>query len=714
MSSLWVDSEYAEPWPSFVSTVPAPGAEPDAGPCICVKFNVAWQKPIVAALYQLMQPTTWRTTDPEELATIRYQVDRLLTMFGVPSGCTNLPEIPPGVEPADMDCAIAGYIVNEVVREGVQIAINKSLGIGGPQGILFYALDLLPWSNVWVPKIADGITGLILTIGLNEAFDWVTAQAEQGLWDLVGCTVYSFVKGVHGFTNDSLASIVAAIRAIGGDNAPLLGAIADFLESQGADVWNGLADLAGQAAYDCTACGTGTGGPTTANPPLRDMAGLDVTDGTLNLLQVRKIQVPRGDLSGTAYDAVVTIPPPLEITDGTNDVPAVHKITFSGATVSGAAGVATVAGLQGAAGASGQPALIATTVAHVADVRVLIDTGSPPADYPAIAFDDSGWPVAIQSTDNPNMFMSATNEGPNGALLCRWHITLTAGQLTSLALSLFSDSGWSDVWFNDVHIAGPNFAAVNSVIAGAWAIADGVAVVGANVVTFRNLNDATDAFGGAYANLTQGGVGGGLSGPIGPAGPAGAAGAAGATGATGAAGEQGPAGPAGGSSAGNVLVEHVFTTAVPTVTLDIPGGVTATHLKLILVGAVSGATGYIQTNLQFNLDGSANYLWHSSYAMDRSFGAGDYAAQNAIFIGWLPGGEIADDQAAIEVLLPNWGSTLGKRLAIALGGGISPSTNQWWAGGQGIWNNTDPITSVSVDVGSGTFAIGSILTLVSV
>ena len=162
MSSLWTDSPFAVPQSSFVPTVLPPGVEPDGGPCVCVKFNEAWQPIIVGCLQQLAQPTTWRTTDPEELATVRYQVDRLMTMFGVPSGCSVMPPIPPGVEPADFDCALAGYLVNEIVREAFQFAINKSLAVGGPQGILFFALDLLPFSNVWVPKVADGITGIIL------------------------------------------------------------------------------------------------------------------------------------------------------------------------------------------------------------------------------------------------------------------------------------------------------------------------------------------------------------------------------------------------------------------------------------------------------------------------------------------------------------------------------------------------------------------------
>lgn len=324
---MWPDTVDPSPVPSFARPVAVPGVEPDTGPCVCVSFNAAWLPTVCGALNQLLLPSTWATSDADTLLTTQQQAQRLLQMFGAMNGCQTLPPIPPGTTPDDMDCAIAGYLVNEVVREAMQIAINKSFSIGGPQGILFYVLDFMPFANVWAPKVGDGITGIIATIGLNEAFDWVTAQGEQALWDTIGCNVYQGVKSIHGFTDASLATITASLRAIGGAGAPLFDAVADFLDGLGADALNGITSVAGQTHYDCTACDSDTGGPTTTNPPLANQAGIIVKSGATTLYNVRELELESGPLSGTSDDATYT--PAIDVTIGDTDEGAVAALTFA-------------------------------------------------------------------------------------------------------------------------------------------------------------------------------------------------------------------------------------------------------------------------------------------------------------------------------------------------------------------------------------------------
>jgi DNA-binding beta-propeller fold protein YncE len=72
---------------SFISKVTPPGAEPDVGPLCCASWNCAWTPLILGALQQLMQPTSWDTTNPAVLNEVLAQANKLIARFGANPVC---------------------------------------------------------------------------------------------------------------------------------------------------------------------------------------------------------------------------------------------------------------------------------------------------------------------------------------------------------------------------------------------------------------------------------------------------------------------------------------------------------------------------------------------------------------------------------------------------------------------------------------------------
>src|ERR1019366_7417157 len=182
-----------------------------------------------------------------------------------------------------------------VVKEAIQVAINKGLGIGSAWSILTMVLDTIPGVGDFIGMIGVGIEGTIETVGANAALAWVEGQADAALWSAIGCDVFEGVKSVHKFTDTNLASIVANIRTIGGPFGFLANAVADYLEGLGAAALNGITSVANLKSYDCSSCS----GPIVAP-----------TDNT----------------------GPVLMPHVLVVTDGANTFEGVRELTFSGAT----------------------------------------------------------------------------------------------------------------------------------------------------------------------------------------------------------------------------------------------------------------------------------------------------------------------------------------------------------------------------------------------
>ena len=313
---MWYATDYPDPRPSFPRPVLPPTVEPDVGPCICVSFNEAYQPLILGALQQLAQDATWLPQSDADRSVLVGRVNRLMEMFGVSNGCSTLPPVGPGGNTNQTDCNIAGYLVDELCKEAMQIAINRALGIGSAWSILSMVLDGIPGLGEYVGMVGTGIEGAIETVAAAEGLDWITAQADAALWATIGCNVYSGVRAVHGFTDATLATIVSGIRDIGGPFAFLANAVADYLEGLGSDALNAITSVSDLKNYDCSSCDDGPEAPTTNTGP-------------------------------------VLSPRILTVTDGTTTETGVQEITFDGATVGGTPTNTTVSGLRGAPGEKG-------------------------------------------------------------------------------------------------------------------------------------------------------------------------------------------------------------------------------------------------------------------------------------------------------------------------------------------------------------------------
>lgn len=547
---MWEEQRNAYAFPSFRRPVSPPTSGPADGPCVCVSFNEQWAPYILGALQQLAQDSTWRLAPGDDIQVVQGRVNQLMEMFGASNQCGPGPApVPPGVNPDDFDCGLAGYLVNEIVRQGMQSAIDLATHVGGPQAVLFHLLDFIPFGGDIVAGFGNAITDVAATIGLNTVFNWAQAQLEQGLWDTVGCMVYGIVRGVHGFTADSWATLLSDLRSFGGPSQPFFSAVADMLESWGIGNANAIAELAGSTHYDCSGCSSG-GGPTTSSPPVANKIGLTVSDGTATLHNVTDINVSGGAVGGTPDDATLTIAAPwtLDVTDGTVAVIPTQIIQFPPGTVANVAGVAVISGLEGPAGQS--PAIGVVSDLTAKYLAIDPETGVPPTGWNLVGFDDSAWAYVVeaphasfQDAEIPSGAMSVWNTATRPdtdvaqRVLVRQSITLTPGTSDNAQLAGACDHA-GDVYVNGTKIAGPvgtNTPPTGSAPFGPVDITSAFTPRGQNVIAWDvqpNTNDSGEPHKRWIAHsLTTG-----CCGPTGAQGPQGPKGDTGATGAPGSGG----------------------------------------------------------------------------------------------------------------------------------------------------------------------------------
>ena len=87
---MWNPTPGWQPASSFQQPVVPPDAEPDDTPAVSVCFAQAWLPYVIGALMQLIQPTTWDTTDPTVLQTALERATALQEMFGTAEGCMQI------------------------------------------------------------------------------------------------------------------------------------------------------------------------------------------------------------------------------------------------------------------------------------------------------------------------------------------------------------------------------------------------------------------------------------------------------------------------------------------------------------------------------------------------------------------------------------------------------------------------------------------------
>lgn len=313
---MWSDTDYSESRPSFPHPVLPPAVAPDAGPCICVSFNPAYQPLICGALQQLAQDATWTAQSDTDRAVLVGRINRLMEMFGTTDGCSAPPPHPPVTPTDDIDCKIASYLVRTVAKESMLAAIDFVVNPVGDISLLARILAFIPGVDGFIGELGLAQKDLAGIIGANIGLPWADTAAEAALWDLIGCTVYDGIKGVHQFTDATLGGVISAIESLGVAFPAFLAGVAGLFGSIGADALNAIAELSNVTDYDCSGC--------TDSTPV--IAGSDPT---------------------------TLVAKPLAVTDGVTTITDTSSITFAGATVSGSAGIATVAGLQGAPGVPG-------------------------------------------------------------------------------------------------------------------------------------------------------------------------------------------------------------------------------------------------------------------------------------------------------------------------------------------------------------------------
>jgi hypothetical protein len=538
---VWPSDLYKIPQPSFKWPISPPVSGPTDGPCVCVSFSEEWAPFILGALQQLAQDATWRLGPSDDIQVLQGRVNQLMDMFGAQNQCGHGPApVPPHVNPDEFDCGLAGYLVNEIVKQGMQSAIDMATGVGGPQAIIFHLLDFIPFGGDIVAGFGDAITDVAATVGFNDVFNWAQAQAEQALWNTVGCTVYSLVRGVHGFTAETWASLLSELRNMGGPSQPFFSAVADLLDIWGIGNANAIAELAGSTHYDCTGCGSGGGLNTTA-APLGDSLGLTVSDGTHTLHNVRDINVSGGLVGGTSDDGTLTIPAAwtLDVTDGTTAVIPTEIIQFPPGTVTNVSGVAVISGLEGPAGPPGPagnspvPGELVLWWHNDTDDKALdlgandseTFAGSPPSGYLGRTFDDSAWPVAVVSETvslypEADLTWAATGDASGAECAYRSHHSLDV-LLPDATLVVQIDAAFAALSFNDTTLTpdtsfdiNPNGSAIRHTFD-----VSALLRVGDNVIALWAKNDATDVLGGVSFTVSSSFVG--PEGPAGPPGPQG-------------------------------------------------------------------------------------------------------------------------------------------------------------------------------------------------
>lgn len=70
------------PTGSFQWPIPAPTSDPDVGALVHIDFAAVYLPAVIGCLMQLLEQTTWDTTDPDVLNLAQSRADMLIQMFG--------------------------------------------------------------------------------------------------------------------------------------------------------------------------------------------------------------------------------------------------------------------------------------------------------------------------------------------------------------------------------------------------------------------------------------------------------------------------------------------------------------------------------------------------------------------------------------------------------------------------------------------------------
>ncbi|HEV2461066.1 MAG TPA: hypothetical protein VGS80_22165 [Ktedonobacterales bacterium] len=649
-----------------------------------------------------------------------------------PTGATGQPAPTGPCAPTDQtDCNIAGYLVNEFVKECMQIAINKATGVGGIYGILTYLGDLIPGIGDFMGVAASGIEGIIGYIGVNVAFEWVEAQADDALWSLIGCAVYGGVRNIHGFTDASLASIVAAIRSIGGPFAFFTDTIAGYLENLGAEVLNTIVRVAYVKEYDCSGCaGGGTGpvsptGPSASIPrysPLMHVAHQDAAQLEEPYLDFRD----SARITASLVDDVsaMRLEASFDLAHGATGDLLYDTGNGYGVRAIGATGyMLTASGGVPAWAPAPTPVLFAVAT-DMSWKGVNLAALPPPTGWNLVGYDRTAWNtcvnialtnVGLQAPDGATVIWYDTGFDHSAIGMFAKEFTVsntlpgTTWQLLLMNAGQLGASG--GVWLNgtllhDDTSEGWSGAAVKHPIT-TLAVPDTlINYGGTNCLAALTQNDLSN-YGKLVVMLWA------VPGPGGPTGPTGAAGSAGSAGATGPTGAGGPTGAAGTGGLTEIATVTVAGSSSPSVEfLAIPQ--TYRNLVLQINGQGTYASAYIHVNLLINNDTGASYTLSLWYSFSGGVGGQEVASsQTAGIIGYIAadgGGDFSTGHLFTRFL--DYTDTQWVKGCMGQFAVQDPPAGYLLQGTNSVaWNNTAAITRLKVYPAGGSFAVGTKITL---
>ena len=84
---MWNPAERWAQQGSYQAPVPVPGADPADAPHVCLSINSTWLPYVIGSLMQLVQPSTWATSDPAALAAVLTAATELIERFGTAGEC---------------------------------------------------------------------------------------------------------------------------------------------------------------------------------------------------------------------------------------------------------------------------------------------------------------------------------------------------------------------------------------------------------------------------------------------------------------------------------------------------------------------------------------------------------------------------------------------------------------------------------------------------
>ena len=295
-----------------------------------------------------------------------------------------VPPPPPGPTQDQWACNVAGFLTYDIIHLIVKVCIDV---VGKPLlidaiGILVQGLlvAFLPAALLVDEAFIAALTDLITNFITSHLDDWTTFVANAVLWSKFHCYIYGLIKGSNGNLAVLATAAGTAIALATGLPLTVANGLALILQKFGVLSSYGIPLGAFIKTYDCSNCAIT--GQSDGQIPAQSTFDLVVTDSTTsvpftNTLTVvggtisgdspnATLTIPSGDLAVTdsvtnvtgvatiafsvagsvsspaTGEALVTFPPTLEVTDGSNDIVGVFKLTVSGAVVGGSAPDATL------------------------------------------------------------------------------------------------------------------------------------------------------------------------------------------------------------------------------------------------------------------------------------------------------------------------------------------------------------------------------------